>query len=89
MSMNDQFRELIHFRQVLLQFHEILRDSMTTLEVQYDTVSPFWQDSWRKDYENIWQPLREGLQGYLNREGPAYDVFLEEKIANLGRYLGV
>lgn len=89
MSMDDQFRELLLFRRSLSQFNERLAESFRDLERHYESVSPFWQDSWRQDYESTWQALEEGLRDYLVREGPIYTAFLNDKIRALGSYLGV
>lgn len=89
MSMDDQFRELKFFQEALIQFNERLENGMRELEKRHESVSPFWQDAFRREYEAVWQPLGEGLHNYLTREGPTYVTFLNDKINALGRFLGV
>ena len=40
MSMNDQFREMQIFRDELTSFNDNLKNSVSDLETQHDSVSP-------------------------------------------------
>lgn len=87
MSMDDTFQQLQHFKSALENFNEQLRNSMNDLESKHSHVSPHWQDQMRKDYDALWEPLHETMVHYINKQGPAYEQFLSEKLRALGRYL--
>jgi hypothetical protein len=91
MSNGDGIEETFHsmqdFRQLLVQFNDSLRSSVKDLENQHDSVSPLWQDQWRKDYDMIWLPFEETMQRYLNSGGPNYIEFLDLKSDAMRRYL--
>jgi uncharacterized protein YukE len=85
--MDDTFRELQIFRNALENFNRKLKESMNELEDKHNNVSPHWQDEMRKAYDSVWEPLYETMENYINREAPAYEHFLDEKIKAVGRYL--
>ena len=91
MSSGDGIEETFHsmqdFRLLLSQFNDSLRTSVMDLERQHDSVSPLWQDQWRKDYDMIWQPFEETMKHYLNSGGPNYIEFLDHKSDAMRRYL--
>jgi uncharacterized protein YukE len=88
MSMNDTFREMRNFHAELGRFNSQLQGSMNDLQANHDLVSPLWQDDMRKDYDSQWREFDEMMKNYLNREGPAYVQFLDQKLQALSRYLG-
>jgi len=87
MSMDDQYREMQRFRDNLVSFNDKLQASMRDLEARHAAVTPHWQDEMRRMYDSHWNPLDKHMQDYLKRQGPAYVIFLKEKIVALGRYL--
>lgn len=87
MSMDDQYRQMINFRQALMDFNLGLRDSMRDLSTRHDYVAPLWQDEMRRHYDAQWNPLNETMKRYLDAEGPSYVEFLHIKAFALERYL--
>ena len=87
MSMDDQHREMINFRQSLIEFNELLKRSMSELQVQHERVSPLWQDEMRRHYDAQWEPLHSTMQHYVAMEGPSYVEFLSIKLHALESYL--
>ena len=87
MSMDEQYFAMQNFHQLLTQFNETLRSSMSDLATQHDRVSPHWQDQWRKDYDAIWSPFEETMKRYVASDGPNYVEFLQIKSEALRRYL--
>ena len=87
MSMDEQYFAMQNFRQLLAQFNDSLRSSVSQLEAEHDKVSPYWQDSWRKEYDAIWSPFEQTMKQYVNSEGPNYLEFLNIKSEALRRYL--
>lgn len=86
--MNDTFREMRNFHRELRKFNENIQGSMNDLQTNHDKVSPLWQDDMRQDYDAQWQEFDEEMKQYLNRQGPAYVQFLDQKLRSLSRYLG-
>lgn len=87
MSMDDQFREMNIFLGELNEFNQQMQHSLVTLQSLQAQVSPLWQDEMRKTHDQIWEPLEQSLQQYLNAEAPRYVEFLTHKSRVLGRYL--
>lgn len=87
MSMDDQYREMVNFRQSLIEFNMRLKDSMRDLQERHDYVSPHWQDEMRRHYDAQWTPLRETINHYNAVEGRSYVDFLSIKLNALERYL--
>ena len=87
MSMDDQYFSMQNFRGLLIRFNEALRTSVADLKSQHDTVSPHWQDQWRKEYDSIWTPFEETMDQYVNADGQNYEEFLNLKSEALRRYL--
>ena len=87
MSMDDTFREMQRFHTELRKFNDMLGVSMKELQANHDKVSPHWQDEMRRDYDAQWREFDEMMKRYMNREGPNYVRFLDEKLRHLSRYL--
>ena len=87
MSMDDQYREMINFRQSLIDFNERLKASMRSLEAQHEYVSPLWDDEMRRHYDAQWEPLRTTMKYYIEMEGRDYVEFLSMKLYKLEKYL--
>lgn len=86
-GMDEQYFAMQNFRQQLTQFNDSLRGSVAMLEAEHVKVSPYWQDSWRKEYDAIWGPFEETMRRYINHEGLNYVEFLNIKSEALRRYL--
>jgi hypothetical protein len=86
-GMDEQYYAMQNFRQLLTQFNDSLRSSVANLEAEHVRVAPYWQDSWRKEYDAIWGPFEETMRRYINSEGPNYLEFLNLKSESLRRYL--
>jgi hypothetical protein len=86
-GIDETYYSMQNFRQLLIQFNDSLRSSVMDLEAQHDSVSPLWQDQWRKDYDMIWLPFEETMKGYLTTGGPNYVEFLDLKSEAMRRYL--
>ncbi|WP_044205403.1 hypothetical protein [Coleofasciculus chthonoplastes] len=87
MSLDDTFREMQRFHTELRKFNDMLGASMRDLQVNHDKVSPHWQDEMRRDYDAQWREFDEMMKRYMNRDGPNYVRFLDEKLRHLSRYL--
>lgn len=87
MSMDEQYAQMRRFKDELVNFNERLRASMQDLKGQHEAVNPYWRDEMRHTYDTHWEPLDEQMRNYLEREGPAYVDFLNNKIRALGAYL--
>lgn len=87
MSMDDQYREMVNFRQNLVEFNELLQKSMRDLERQHERLSPLWQDEMRRHYDQQWDPLKITMEMYVTVEGPNYVEFLSIKAFALESYL--
>ncbi len=87
MSMDDQLARLERFHRDLRAFHERLSIAARELASAHDRLAPLWKDSFRRDYDALYQPLAQQLERYRAREAPAFELFLREKSAALRRYL--
>lgn len=87
MSMDEQYVQMRRFKDSLERFNGALGASVSELEKCHENVHPHWQDEMRRTYDSHWEPLREHMHQYIQKEGPAYVAFLVSKIAALGRYL--
>ncbi len=85
--MNEQYEQLILFREQLIRFNEALKSSMIDLQNSHDYVDRWWRDDMRKAYDHQWEPLKEMMNRYINHEGRAYVEFLSIKIHKLEQYL--
>jgi uncharacterized protein YukE len=87
MSMDEQYAQMRRFNDALLAFDTQLRASMQDLDARHDEVTPYWQDEMRRQYDDQWGPLHATMTGYIEREGPQYEQFLQDKIQALTKYL--
>jgi uncharacterized protein YukE len=87
MSLDEQFEQMRYFAQALEEFNERLRVSVTDLTNKHDTISPLWQDSFRRKYDAEWNEFEERMKAYIQREAPAYAQFLDDKLKHLYAYL--
>jgi len=85
--MDEQFRQMLVFRNTLEHFNGLVRASLADLGRHNDMVSPVWQDEMRKEYETHYADLREQIQRYDAIQAPAYLDFLAEKLEALEKYL--
>jgi len=85
--MNEQYEQLMIFREQLIRFNEALKLSMSDLQKSHDYVDRWWQDDMRKAYDHQWEPLKEMMSRYINHEGRDYVEFLSIKIHKLEQYL--
>jgi hypothetical protein len=85
--MDDVHQALLIFNHELNKFNEHLAASAEDLSRCHDLVSPVWQDQMRRQYEAQYGPLREMIGNYVQRGGPAYIDFLEEKVMLAKWYL--
>jgi hypothetical protein len=87
MSMDDQLAQMERFRQDLSAFNERLAGAARDLTAAHERLSPLWQDSFRREYDMLYTPFSERLDHYHSQEAPAFERFLDQKIAALRRYL--
>lgn len=86
-SLDDTRERLIAFRQDLVAFRDRMGDSLADLSQRHASLDLLWNDSFRREYDAAWTPLRETLEAFHQREGPDYEAFLSEKIRVLDDYL--
>jgi len=86
-NIDDQYREMLNFRDTLIEFDLSLDRAMRDLQARHDSVSPLWQDEMRRHYDAQWKPLHDTLRHYVAVEGPSYVEFLSIKLYALERYL--
>jgi len=87
MSMDETYIQMQRFEQNLRSFNDSLKSSLHELEAQHESVSPYWQDEMRRNYDAVWGPFLETMKHYVASEGPGYVEFLNIKIHALGGYL--
>ena len=86
-SMDDVLELLIGFSKQLGSFDESIQQSLKELHSCHAEVDPLWSDSFRRKYDEMWNPLEDQLEQYLRSEAPNYEDFLERKIRHLEEYL--
>jgi hypothetical protein len=87
MSMDDQLAQMERFQRDLRTFNERLNAVARELVAAHERLSPLWDDSFRREYDALYQPFAERLERYRAHEAPAFEHFLREKSAALQRYL--
>src|SRR5262249_54560419 len=87
MSMDDQLAQMERFRYDLQAFNERLAAAARDLVAAHERLSPLWQDSFRREYDALYTPFAERLEHYRSQEAPAFERFLDQKIAALRHYL--
>ena len=87
MSMDEQLEQMKIFTTQLTVFNRNLTSELNSLARCHEQVSPYWQDSMRKQHDAVWLHLHENVVDYLKREAPAYEDFLIRKIRHLEEYL--
>lgn len=88
MSLDDTHRELRRFKSDLARFNSTLAGAVKALEGEHSQLSGIWKDKFRRDYDRRWASFDKHMRRYLTHEAGKYSAFIDQKIAQLGRYLG-
>lgn len=88
MSLDDTHRELRRFKSDLAQFNDTLAGAVKTLQREHSGLSGIWRDKFRREYDKRWATFDKHMQQYLRKDAAKYAAFIDEKIGQLGRYLG-
>ena len=89
--MDELFEQMVIFEKSLREFNENIKTSMAVMKSNHALIDPVWNaktDQLRRDYDKVWEPLKESMNYYLNKEGPNFVEYLNIKIYALGKYLG-
>lgn len=86
-SLDEVHDSMCQFGAALDRFQSALEASCSELRRCHEAVEPLWQDSYRKDYDARYEPLREMLERYVQSQGPEYRLFIDRKVMSLRAYL--
>jgi hypothetical protein len=86
-TLDDTYERLLVFRRDLGAFAELLSASLADLAAHHDGLDLIWRDTFRREYDAVWEPLVQSVESFRDHESPEYERFLAEKIASLGEYL--
>ncbi len=88
MSANDLAITGMVFLEKLEDFNNLVRITFETdVEQSHDKVSPMWQDDMRREYDTIWQPLKEQMEDYIRIIGPSHVETIRPRMEALLEYL--
>ncbi len=87
MGMDDVFHSMDAFEKELEVFNQKLQASFKDLNNQHEKVSPLWDDSMRKEYDEKWIPLEEDMKEYVTKDGRTYVDILISKLTAIRGYL--
>ena len=87
MSMDDVHEQVRALTQELEAFNGGLRGTFNAVKDSHANVSPLWDDTMRREYDQTWLPLDEAMQDYVQRVGPQYVDLLIERLRHLEAYL--
>jgi hypothetical protein len=85
--MDDVYERMQVFARELAEFQDALTDSLADLRRCHEAVDALWQDEARRQYDELYGPLREMLERYLHHQAPTYQAFLKEKLRAIEGYL--
>lgn len=85
--MDEQLQQMIAFHKQLTEFKQRLQQMIVAVEEQHEQIEFVWQEPQRDDYDEVWIPLQEGVQYYLQFASEEMVEFLQQKIFYLNRYL--
>jgi hypothetical protein len=86
-SMDDVFKRMQAFAEVLAKFQQALEASLVEMSICHGEVDSLWQDEARRFYDLHYGPLHEMLLKYSRIQGPEYLDFLEKKLQAIEAYL--
>jgi len=87
MSMDHVFERAQVLERELQNFNERLRAAFEQVEQSHSRVSPLWDDSMRREYDQSWKPLDDAMHDYIKRTGPRYVDVLIDRLRHLKSYL--
>lgn len=88
-SMDTTYEEMRAFYQELKKFNQLLAQTCREMESKHQDLYAAWSvDSYRKQYDQKWDPLQKQIKQYQTKSAPRYHRFLENKLKALQRFLG-
>lgn len=87
MSLDETHEALIQFARQLGQFDERLRANRAQLAERHAAIDGIWRDSLRAQYDRELETLDGELRQYADTRSERFEMFLQQKIAQLRDYL--
>lgn len=86
-SLDETCEALTFFGRAFSEFNESLRVSAADLADKHAKLDGLWTDSAARAYGQFYEPLETSLRGYLGRDAPQMEEFINNKIRLLNAYL--
>lgn len=86
-SLNDVQEAIGRFRAALRDFDEALLTSHRDLHARHDVIDGAWRDDAARAYHDVFDPLDDVMTTYINTQAPAFEAFIDQKLAQLDHYL--
>lgn len=87
MSLDDVYERARALESRLSAFHDSLRMAFDQVMHAHAQVSPYWDDSMRREYDQQWVPLAEAMEDFTHSVGPRYVELLTERMRHLQAFL--
>ncbi len=86
-SLDEVYEQMRLFERALREFDEELHVSSLALRKSDEDLSGQWRDQAAQRYRQVYDPLAQSLDQYLQHGAPRFEAFLESKVRQLEKYL--